>query len=190
MNNNIWRPHPAVIIKLARDVRGFHLFPFALYRLGMLSQAELEHTLPIAHWPAVTLSRSQVVRQLPAQDLACYIYFQERRRDVVYSFMRDFMDQFKPDSSCQEETSGKCTEAFSRVISHLRDPSIMLMSGPLELPGQALRLAENDRGICTACRESFSRAVKERKMKLWDELPSLFGLADWNTLREASSVAG
>jgi len=41
----------------------------------------------------------------------------------------------------------------------------------------------NSLGLCVPCRETVRVSIEEGRKKVWDQLPSFFGLAEWETLK-------
>lgn len=39
-------------------------------------------------------------------------------------------------------------------------------------------------GFCTACEDKAKQCLADGRLHFWNELPSMFGLPDWNTLRD------
>jgi hypothetical protein len=180
LDHTQWRPHPALVINLARKCNAHILLPTALYCLARLSMAEaFDVQLRSSKGPI-----AQSAYRLSSQDVFNYIRYQERRSNVALSFIKEFLEQFQPDSTCHNADSGSCKETPRGVAIRVRDPSAVLKWTPLRLISAAMQYADaQDKPLCHVCRQRFSAAVDEKKQAVWEELPGWFSLQSWNSLR-------
>ena len=45
-------------------------------------------------------------------------------------------------------------------------------------------------GLCAVCQDTVSKSIIEGKKKIWRQLPELFGLSDWATLKARDDSDG
>ncbi|KAH8825150.1 hypothetical protein DL96DRAFT_1612091 [Flagelloscypha sp. PMI_526] len=155
------RRTPRQLVLLCHEVNLRRFMPWAYYECARSAAGEIVHFKDLdGETRAAILAGRDIVLQM-------------QRQQIYKSFTFGFL----PDTQC--ETPNGCV--MSRDGQAKFDLLLSRGVGPLILI-DAERL--NDPALCSKCLARAKREVRDGQRRLWDNLPNMFGLENWQALRE------
>lgn len=177
--DNITYPyvHPLHVLNLAREVNVQIVVPSALY---FLSLYPLDDILRADHPKLLVEHPSRPSSFLSPADIKDYSLVFQYRISTMLDFVRQFLDARS--SPLDGSAVKACSRGFSRLASRL-SRSWLTRTGPLYFMVQAIEGLSEDPSVCLDCQAMFRSDVEELRQKIWNELPSVVGLASWAELK-------
>ena len=159
-------------LQLARECRVPILLPFLLYRCCLFPTVDIAiGTVYPSDSGGETLDPSDRLRCLKAKG----VLYEQMRSEYTAAFLyRDSTDK-----ACG--TKRVCDHLRLQILKKLED-SIASYGFCNFLDLQELRWQDVDT-LCVHCRHQCYDDFKNAQVRLWDELPNIFGLDDWPTIR-------
>lgn len=193
--------HPLHVLNLAREVNVQIVVPAALYFLSIYPLADLmrgDHPkLRVEHpsRPSSTLS---------TEDIRDYTLMYQHRINLLLDFIREGLSGRRGCPACersapspeppgsapqsqpppaQPSTTSQCAKNFSR-LTHYSYSALSPRAGPFHNMLQAVQWAEMESTLCSPCQRAFRAEVTSLRERLWNELPGVVGLPEWQRLQE------
>ncbi|GBE89304.1 hypothetical protein SCP_1503120 [Sparassis crispa] len=164
-------------INLARLTGALSMLPMAFYLCSNLTPSELIR--------GVT-RQDGTVERLSADDLAACM--EGRVRLTTANTVGNASIYLQNSPACSRRPL--CADSFKRFlrIGLIFSPTDSISHHSLhQRDGSLNNICENDK-VCWDCITFLMTSDYERRRKLWEILPSIFGLEDWKHLRAAESA--
>lgn len=198
--------HPILIINFAREMGINNLLPTAFYDLCRYGPSKIvagvsrhRHEGPIkVRQMGGSPSPDTTSVHLSLDDLRIALLGRERAQRVVASFIEEELNNREPAADCHsrdisDDGGRHCRESFYFIMLNLLRAVGGLSSGrdcdPLFSLTQAAEMMNRSDfsdgtqfcslKLCVACRMDFSQAIKSARERVWLQIPSWFGMADF-----------
>ncbi|KZT12074.1 uncharacterized protein LAESUDRAFT_808972 [Laetiporus sulphureus 93-53] len=170
--------HPLHVLKLARETNAQVLVPSALYFLSLYPLQDITR----GDHPKLQVEHpSRPSPELSAQDLQDYTLMFQHRIDLMLEFVQNVDTAPGAGAMCTNR-QGDCYSVFSRLANVL-SRSWLARTGPLHFMVQAVDQLAEDPTACHPCHRAFREHVFAKRQQIWDELPSIVGLPNWEELK-------
>ncbi|THH05486.1 hypothetical protein EW145_g4762 [Phellinidium pouzarii] len=204
--------HPILVINFAREMGITNLLPCAFYDLCRYGPSKIvagvlksQSDGPIKGNAGITNSEAVPVH-LSLDDLRIALLGRERAQRVVAAFIEDELSNREPADDChnRERDGGRiCRESFYFIMLNLLRSIGGLANGrdcdPLFSLTQASEMMSRtdfsdgtqfcSLKICAACKMDFSQSVKAARERVWMQIPSWFGMEDFNGMPFSGMLA-
>lgn len=175
--------HPLHVLNLARETNVMIVVPAALYFLSLYLLPDILR----ADHPKLQIEHpSCPSTDLSVEDLKAYTNMFQHRIEVLMDFVRRVCGQRSASAQCVNDAK-TCEKAFARLATTL-SRAWMIRTGPLHFMVQAIEELNNDPSVCVPCRSAFREDVLAARTKIWDYLPSVVDLPNWETM-ESTDLA-
>ncbi|EJD00814.1 uncharacterized protein FOMMEDRAFT_89795 [Fomitiporia mediterranea MF3/22] len=197
--------HPILVINFAREIGLSSLLPSAFYDLCRYGPSKIvagvvqhRNNGPIKARPGATISNTATTTRLSLDDLRTALLGRERAQRIIASFIEEELSNREPSSDCHNRDSAgdngrSCRESFYFIMLNLLRAVGGLSSGrdcdPLFSLTQAAEMMNRSDfsdgttfcslKLCVACRTEFAQSVKAARERVWLQIPSWFGMADF-----------
>ncbi|TDL18084.1 hypothetical protein BD410DRAFT_793572 [Rickenella mellea] len=174
--------HPIHVLNLAHETGTRVVLPSVLYFLSIYPFADVlraDHAkLTIAH-------PSKPSSQLAQADVQNYTLMYQHRIELMLDFSRRVCGERRASAQCLKGVQASaCTQGFGRLGARMAR-SWVTRTGPLHWMLQSVKMLDGDGSVCAVCKREFKEDVQRHREAVWEKLPSVVGLPDWNVLVES-----
>ncbi len=171
----------AALVTLAREARVPILLPMAFYFAAADILDRLDH-YPIPFPPTAEMNPPAPSHKLSRDDFNLCLIGRDRIAWSYSTLIGHFMTA--PSSVCLE--NGECHRQIATLWGRRKVDENTSYRNVFTLSATWLTLAEKGK-LCLHCNDRLRSLLKGERLKLWDKLPGMFGLWEWEVLREATS---
>ena len=200
--------HPILVINYARESGLSNLLPCAFYDLCRYGPSKIvagvlkSHSdTPLKTANGIITKPNAITVYLSPYDLKIALIGRERAQRVVATFIEEELSNRDPAADCHnraDEGNGMranfCRESFYYIMLNLLRAVSGLASGrdcdPLYSLTQAVEMmgrSDFSDGttmmslkLCAACRQEFANAVRLARERIWQQMPTWFGMKDFS----------
>lgn len=174
--------HPMHLLNLARETNAQLLVPAAFYFLSLYTLSDI---LKADHPKLLVDHIAMPSSQITPTDVMYYSLVYQQRLQYIETFLHTFCAERAAHPICSEAQA--CSKGFARMLSSLHR-SWNLRTGVLHFILQTIRKVQNDRTLCSLCRNNFEREASIFRQNIWDELPQIVSLSSWEKLQAPQKV--
>ncbi|KAL6298842.1 hypothetical protein BKA93DRAFT_743329 [Sparassis latifolia] len=170
------RPSDAIsVVKLAHLTQELTLLPLALYDCARLSATQLMEGVSLANGTIDRLSQEDLARCIDGKSVLAH----KRAMVILGTFVK---------GSHERVHSLQCATNLRVLLLSLTD-KLPMGCHPLKCLRDYIDKSCEWGKLCDKCRQVMHAKHLESRREIWRDLPSYFGLDDWDKLRTAGASA-